>query len=244
MTKCAKCGTGWTSSGLPLCPICGTKVPVPVAAAPTRVADPIPLIEMPAAEAAVAARETSVAVLEPPPEPRKPEPPPELRRPKTEILPVPEPEPPPLMLKKEFLVDAEPRLRLVDPSAADIPVQRDLPSPTRPLIGPLVLGSMAFVPALLLPLTAVFEGTRVLGVLGFCMAGFFAPFAPIAWMVGLAAEQRRRDQGLRPERAVTLGRKLGQAATLALVGELTLLLIAVAALRLSGKFPGSFWAYF
>ena len=234
MTKCAKCGTGWTSSGLPLCPICGTKVPEPVAAAPARVADPIPLIEMPAAEPAIAARQSAVAVLERPPE---------IRKPRTEILPVPEPEPPPVLLKKEFPVDPEPRLRLVDPSAADIPVQRDLPSPTRPLIGPLVLGGLAFVPALLVPLTAAFEATRVLGVLGFCMAGFFAPFAPIAWMVGLAAEQRRRDQGLRPERTVTLGRKLGQAATLALVGELTLLLIAVAALRLAGKFPGSFWSY-
>ncbi|RPH45431.1 MAG: hypothetical protein EHM91_07655, partial [Planctomycetota bacterium] len=171
MTKCAKCGTGWTSSGLPLCPICGTKVPEPVAAAPARVADPIPLIEMPAAEPAVAACKSSVAVLERPPEPRKPKPEiqpvPELRRPKTEILPVPEPEPPPMLLKKEFPVDAEPRLRLIDPSAADIPVQGDLPSPTRPLIGPLVLGAMAFVPVLLIPLTAAFEATRVLGVLGF-----------------------------------------------------------------------------
>jgi hypothetical protein len=75
------------------------------------------------------------------------------------------------------------------------------------------------------------------------MAGFFAPFAPIAWMVGLTAEQRRRDQGFRPERAVTLGRTLGQVATLVLVAELTVGLIAIAALRLSGKFPGSFWSY-
>jgi hypothetical protein len=198
----------------------------------------VPLIELPAAEPAVALKAAATALLESPPEVRKPRT--EIRKPRTEILPAPEPLP---VLKKEYPVVAESHLRLIDPSAADIPVQQDLPSPRRPLVGPLVLGAIAFVPALLLPLAAVFESTRVMGVLGFCMAGFFAPFAPIAWMVGLAAEQRRRDQGLRPERAVTLGRTLGQIATLVLVAEMTLGLIAVAALRLSGKFPGSFWSY-
>jgi len=181
---------------------------------------------MPAAEPA--AHKSSVAMLERPPE---------VRKPKTVILPAPEP-----VLKKEDPVEVESHLKLLDPSAADIPVQKDLPSPTRPLVTPLILGSLAFVPVLLVPLTTAFEGTRVLGVLGFCMAGFFAPFAPIAWMVGLAAEQRRRDQRLRPERAVTLGRMLGQAATLILVAELSIALIAVAALRLSGSFPSSFWS--
>lgn len=216
MVKCAKCGTGWTSSGLPLCPICGTKVPEPVAASKP-LPDPVPLIEMPAAEPA-AVRKNGSAVMEM------------------------APEPPPVMMK-EYPVEAEPRLKILDPSAADIPVQKDLPSPTRPLIGPLILGLLAFVPALLVPVTTAFEASRVLGVLGFCMAGFFAPFAPIAWMVGLSAEQRRRDQGLRPERTVTLGRRFGQAATMVLVAELTIGLIAVAALRLSGKFPSSFWSY-
>src|SRR5262245_28800987 len=204
MVKCAKCGTGWTSSGLPLCPVCGTRVP-------ERTPDPVPLIEMPPAE----------------PAPRKSG---------TAILPVP-------VMEKEAAVEPEPRLRLVDPSAENIPVQKDLPSPKRPLVGPLVLGALAFVPALLLPLTAAFEDSRVLGVLGFCMAGFFAPFAPIAWMVGLGAEKRRRDQGLRPERTVTPGRTLGQLATLVRVGEVTVGFLALAALRLSGKCPGSFWSY-
>jgi hypothetical protein len=217
MVKCAKCGTGWTSSGLPLCPICGTRVP-----APTPPPDPVPLIEMPAAEPEPES-ETALA-----PAPRKNG---------TAVLPAP-------VVKKEEPVVAETRLKLLDPSAADIPVQKDLPAPTRPLVGPLVLGSLAFVPALLLPVTVAFEATRVLGVLGFCMAGFFAPFAPIAWIVGLVAERRRRDQGLRPERSVTLGRTLGQAATMVLVGELTVGLIAISALRLSGRFPSSFWQVF
>lgn len=251
MTKCTKCGTGWTSSGLPLCPICGTKVPGPITASQP-VADPIPLIEMPAAEPAVV-HKNGTAVLEAPPE---------IRKPKTELRPAPRPEPPPAakkdtvvlrpsdppsspLIKEMNPVEAESRrFRLLDPSAAEIPAQKELPSPARPLIAPLIFGSLAFVPAVLVPLTLAFESTRVLGVMGFCMAGFFAPFAPIAWMVGLSAEQRRRDQALRPERAVTLGRKLGQIATLVLVGEMTVFLVAIAALRLSGSFPHTFWSVF
>jgi hypothetical protein len=292
MTKCTKCGTGWTSSGLPLCPICGTKVPGPITAS-RPVADPIPLIQMPAPSFAKAAegkaepaavRKNGTAVLEPPPDPRKaktevrPKPPvlrwdppenPDVRIkllepsaldapvqkdppapappavPKKETVVLSASEPAPLPPMKEMNpVEAESRFRLLDPSAADIPVQKELPSPARPLIAPLIFGSLAFVPAILVPLTMAFESTRVLGVLGFCMAGFFAPFAPIAWMVGLSAEQRRRDQALRPERAVTLGRKLGQVATLVLVGEMTVFLVAIAALRLSGSFPHTFWSVF
>ncbi len=272
MTKCTKCGTGWTSSGLPLCPICGTKVPAPVAAS-TPVPDPIPLIEMPAPEPA-AVRKNGTAVMEPPVDLRKaktelrpkppmlrikvlepsaldvpaqkdppaPEPLPEAKK-DTVILRASEPPPSPPM-KEMCPVEAESRFRLLDPSAAEIPAQKELPSPARPLIAPLIFGSLAFVPAVLIPLTMAFESTRVLGVLGFCMSGFFAPFAPIAWMVGLSSEQRRRDQSLRPERSVTLGRKLGQIATLTLVGEMTVLLIAIAALRLSGNFPHTFWSVF
>jgi hypothetical protein len=133
-------------------------------------------------------------------------------------------------------------LQSADPSAAALPAAKQLPLPSKPLQGPLVLGALAYVAVLLLPLTLAFESHRVLGVLGFCMAGFFAPFAPIAWMVGTAAEKRRREQGLRPERQVALGRLLGQWGTMLLVSELTLGLVSVAALRLSGKFPVSFWA--
>ena len=96
----------------------------------------------------------------------------------------------------------------------------------------------------LLPLTVAFESSRVLGVLGFCLTAFFVPFAPIAWTAGLIAEQRRRDQGLRPENSVSLGRLLGQWATLLLVSEVTLALMGIACLRLSGRFPFSFWAPF
>jgi hypothetical protein len=147
-------------------------------------------------------------------------------------------------IKKEDPVEVHPRLQLIDASAMDVPIQKELPAPARPMNGPLILGLMAFIPALVLPLTLAFEGTRVLGVLGFCMAGFFAPFAPIAWMAGLSAEKRRREQGLRPERQVSLGRLLGQSATMLLVAEMTIGLIAIAALRLSGKFPNTFWSLF
>jgi len=137
----------------------------------------------------------------------------------------------------------KPTTRLFRVSAA-INAPATLPAPARPTIGPLILGFLAFVPTLLLPLTLAFEGTRVLGVLGFCMSGFFAPFAPIAWIVGLHSEKRRRDQGLRTEPQVAAGRLLGQCATLILVAEMTLALVGIAALRLSGKFPPSFRAYF
>lgn len=259
MVKCANCGTGWTSSGLPLCPVCGTKVPEPAKAAPEPAPAPVPepepevLTPMAAPEAAV--HKNGSAVLELPPEIRKeaaashPYIFPQLKR--VEPAPLPEPAPVPApapvpepVVKKEEPVEVSPRLQLLDASAMDVPIQRELPAPARPMNGPLILGILAFVPALVLPLTLAFESTRVLGVLGFCMGGFFAPFAPIAWMAGLSAEKRRREQGLRAERQVSVGRLLGQAATLVLVAEMTAGLVAIAALRLSGKFPNTFWSYF
>lgn len=232
MVKCANCGTGWTSSGLPLCPVCGTKVPTPAAVA--KPPQPAAHAPMAAPEAAAACKSAS-AVLEVPPGIRREEP--------RIVERAVEPARPPVM-KKEEPVEAEPRLQLLDASAVDVPVQKERPAPARPLNGPLILGVLAFVPALVLPLAVAFEATRVLGVLGFCMSGFFAPFAPIAWMVGLAAEKRRRDQDLRPERRVSIGRRMGQAATLLLVAEMTVSLVAIAALRLAGKFPATFWSYF
>ena len=97
------------------------------------------------------------------------------------------------------------------------------------------------VPVLVLPFAMAFENHRVIGILGFTLAGFFAPFAPIAWLAGLAAEKRRREQGLRPEGRVTLGRLLGQWGTLLFMAQATFALIAIAAMRLSSKFPPSFW---
>jgi hypothetical protein len=233
MVTCAKCGTGWTSSGLPLCPVCGTKVETP-AAPPER--DPV--IEIPAA----CPRKNGSAVLEVPLELRMP--PVQLVEPTPSIPDVKEAAP----MMHETPVESRKtdsrilqRLQISDPSAI-LPVVKDLPAPTRPLNGPLVLGILAYVGVILLPMAVFFESHRVLGVLGFCMAGFFAPFAPIAWMVGLNAEKRRRDQGLRAESRVSLGRLLGQWGTLLLVSEATIALVGIAALRLAGKFPVSFWA--
>jgi hypothetical protein len=41
---------------------------------------------------------------------------------------------------------------------------------------------------------------------------------------------------------VSLGRILGQWGTLLLVAEVTVALVGIAALRLSGRFPVTFWA--
>lgn len=139
-----------------------------------------------------------------------------------------------------------PATRLVDPSvvaAAAVAATKpgDLPSPARPLNGPLILGVLALVTVVMLPATIVFESSRILGILGFCMSGFFVPFAPIAWISGLSAEKRRREQGLKPESRVVLGRLLGQWGTLLLVAEITAALVLISGLRLAGKFPSSFW---
>jgi len=271
MVKCHKCGTGWTSQGLPLCPICGTRVEEPAAAAKA-VAAPVAAekaarsarLEAPAEPPKIQIKKVEPFVptlkhAEPvvaPPEPvriQKVEPAPaEPPKPRVEA----EPFVPTVVLKtsapktelrreppKPASGDFE-RLELSDPSAISLPVIRELRTTSRPLSGPLILGFLAYVGVFLLPLTVAFESSRVLGVLGFCMTAFFAPFAPIAWMAGLSAEKRRRDQGLRPENPVALGRLLGQWATLLLVSEVTLALIGIAALRLAGRFPLSFWAPF
>ena len=60
MVKCHKCGTGWTSSGLPICPICGTKVQEP--AATPKVAAPVPILA--AADSAPRKAANGSAVIE------------------------------------------------------------------------------------------------------------------------------------------------------------------------------------
>ena len=104
---------------------------------------------------------------------------------------------------------------------------------------PLVLGALAYVTAFLLPLTLLLEHHRVVGVLGFCLSAFFAPFAPISWIVG---ERTERLGGEADRWKGRTGRRLGQGGTLILVAELTLILLLIATLRLSGSFPASFWA--
>jgi len=134
---------------------------------------------------------------------------------------------------------------LVDASVAllstGIPQMKELPRPARPLNGPLILGVLALVTGILLPITVAFQSNRVLGIMGFCLSGFFVPFPPIAWIAGLAAEKRRREQGLSPERRVVLGRLLGQWGTLLLITEVMAVLILIAGLRLAGKLPPTFW---
>jgi hypothetical protein len=287
MVKCATCGTAWTSSGLPLCPVCGTRVEEPVASSKSPKEDrrpaPVPLINYVSTDSSGRKASNGKAVLEISPEFRNSESrvPGQLRvvdlapvqapvlEPKLETYIFPQlkrvepspaiaslPAPVPTVNEARPMPLAPPETRkpetrvlriteAIDASAI-LPVQagaKILPGPARPMNGPLILGFLAFVPALMLPLTVAFEGSRVLGILGFCMSGFFAPFAPIAWIAGLSAEKRRRDQGLRSERRVSIGRLLGQGATLILVAELTLALVGIAALRLSGKFPNSFWSY-
>ncbi len=288
MVKCATCGTAWTSSGLPLCPVCGTRVDEPVASSkPPKEdhrPDPVPVINYASSDGSARKSSNGSAVLEVPPELRMSEPrftvqprtadPAAAQTPAQDLKPEPyiftqlkraqptpmiAPPPAPMGTPNEAfpLPEAPVEIRkpgtriLRNPHAIDasaiLPAQvgaKYLPAPARPMNGPLILGFLAFVPALLLPLSIAFEGTRVLGILGFCMSGFFAPFAPIAWIAGLSAEKRRRDQGLRSERRVSIGRLLGQGATLLLVAEMTLVLVGIAALRLSGMVPSTFRAYF
>jgi hypothetical protein len=119
---------------------------------------------------------------------------------------------------------------------------KTLPMPARPLSAPLVLGVFAALAALFLPMTVALEGNRIFGILGVCVSGLLLPIAPLAWIAGLAAERRRREQGLRTERRVLVGRLLGQWGTMLLAAEGTLGLFLVAAFRITGKFPISFWA--
>jgi hypothetical protein len=256
MVKCSKCGTGWTSSGLPLCPVCGTKVdaPEPVAT------EALPAPAHPYVVQTTALQETvkknGSAVLDVPVEIRKaapPEPqpysfpilkpapvePPKVEAKPAEPPPEVKPAPAPVVIAKEKPVEMSP----IDASAVNLPIQelKQLRISSRPLNGPLILGCLAYVSVLVLPIAFAFESHRVIGILGFTLAGFFAPFAPIAWLAGLATEKRRREQGLRPEGRVTLGRLLGQWGTLLFVAQATFGLIAVAAMRLYSRFPPTFW---
>lgn len=260
MVTCAKCGTAWTSSGLPFCPICDTRIEEPAASSKeARRPDPVPVIHRASSDGSAREASYGSAVLEASTELRAPEAralpwfeaadpaPVEVLKPEPETTLMPSPAPlneasPSPENQKETQV-----LRIPQDESAILSMRawaENLRAPARPMNGPLILGLLAFVPALLLPLTLAFEGTRVLGILGFCVSGFSAPFAPIAWIAGLSVEKRRRDQGLRAERRVSIGRWLGQAATLTLVVEMTLALVGIAALRLSGKFPPSFWSGF
>src|SRR6185295_1313109 len=67
--------------------------------------------------------------------------------------------------------------------------EQSLPTPARPLNAPLILGVLAAVTAVMLPITMAFENHRIIGIIGFCLSGFFLPFAPIAWVAGLSAEK-------------------------------------------------------
>jgi len=121
--------------------------------------------------------------------------------------------------------------------AAPRPAAKRLPAPARPLTVPLVLGVIAPLAGLLLPLTAAMERNRIVGVLGVCVCGLLVPLAPLAWIAGLAAERRRREQGLRAERRVVVGRLLGQWGTFVLAAEGAIALLTVSAMRLVGKLP-------
>jgi hypothetical protein len=140
--------------------------------------------------------------------------------------------------RKPAVVDAS----CILAAASWTPLEKgEWPQPARPFNGPLILGSLAVAAAALLPVTAALESHRMFAIMGFCLSGFLLPFPPIAWIAGLAAEKRRREQHLRVERRVVAGRMLGQGATLLLIAEGTLGLLFVAAMRLNGKFPDTFW---
>jgi hypothetical protein len=240
MPKCIKCGATWTTTGLALCPICGHKVD----AAPEGPADrPKPeLAPVRVATASAAAtprlhRGTTVRIPpDPLPAPAKsseekaaPAPRPAAAETKDEgVRPIP---PPPAPARR-----LEPSVKILATGPMAVPLLE------RPPVGPLVLGALSLVAGILLPLTLTFEGNRIFGVLGFCMSGFFAPFAPVGWIAGLIAERRRSERGLEPEPRIVAGRLLGQWGTLLLIGEMTVGLILVAGLRLAGRLPSTFWA--
>ena len=254
MPKCPKCAASWTTSGMANCPICSAKVE------PSAAVEPSQARLEPAS--APAGRTNGTAVLKPLPthetsvEAAVPDlkityfPKPQGRPGTPPTRPIPPKEEPPMEkeridLPKEESKPLRASTRLVDASVALLAVQPRsdtiLPSPARPLNAPLVLGVLAMVTGILLPLSIAFESNKIMGVMGFCLAGFFVPFAPIAWIAGLSAEKRRREQGLRPEHRVVLGRQLGQWGTLLLVAEVTVALILIAALRLGGTLPSTFF---
>jgi hypothetical protein len=75
MVKCAKCGTAWTSSGLPLCPVCGTREEEPFASSKTpkedRRPDPELVIRCASLDSSGSKPSNGSAVLEVPPELRR-----------------------------------------------------------------------------------------------------------------------------------------------------------------------------
>lgn len=251
MATCTKCETFWTTAGMTHCPVCSTAV------------DTEEVVTEPSREVvktATTRRNNGTAVLE------KPKDPP---RPKTRPLPTPEPEPgpppipmPPIIKEEPIKVTMFPKPEkpvepvevaagdpMGDPMSVDASVtlmkpaveSKSLPMPARPLNGPLILGLLAAVTAVMLPVTMAYEDHRIIGIIGFCLSGFFLPFAPIAWIAGLSAEKRRREQQLRPERRVVVGRVLGQVGTMLLVAEATVALVLIAGFRLAGSFPSTFW---
>lgn len=141
--------------------------------------------------------------------------------------------PPPARTTITELVDASVLVDRIRPLQG----KKALPAPARPLTAPLVLGVVAVLAGLLVPLTAALERNRIVGVLGFCVCGLLLPLAPLAWIAGLAAEQRRREQGLRVERRVVVGRLLGQWGTLLLAAEGAIAYLIVAAFRVVGRLP-------
>jgi len=249
MSKCAICKTSWTSQGMTLCPICGAKVEgAEIGMQTTRIQRPTQVHRPTPIEGAKENKTNGTAVLTAPAAPaevRKAEPapvpvaPPHVAPPRgaSPAIASPEVAPPQIAPAPEPLVQDS----VVLPMTRPAPAEKRLPSPARPLNAPVVLGVLALVSVLLLPVTLAFESHRILGILGFCASGFFVPFGPIAWIAGLGAEKRRREQGLRPEARVVLGRVLGQTGTLLLMAEVTAALILIAGLRLSGQLPGSFW---
>jgi hypothetical protein len=251
MSKCAICKTSWTSQGMTLCPICGAKVEgEEIGTQTTRIQRPTQFHRPASIEGARQNKTNGTAVLTAPAAPaevRKAEPtpapvapsqvaPPRVASPEGASSPVASPQIAPAPAAEPLVQDS---VVLAAPQAAG--AEKRLPAPARPLNAPLVLGLLALVAVLLLPVTLLFESHRILGILGFCASGFFVPFGPIAWMAGLGAEKRRREQGLRPESRVVVGRVLGQAGTLLLMAEVTAVLIVIAGLRLSGQLPGTFW---
>ncbi len=270
MSKCLKCAASWTIPGMAMCPICGTKVGEPAASEPSqmKLEPEMAGLKGSSVSGTASARLSKSAILQSAPDGRLPatasaprdgsttalpkakvsDPDPELKVPS---FPTAEPKPQETLdSSRTDLPTVETPLRVstrrVDASvtllSTGLPAEQNLPRPARPFNGPLILGLLAMVTGLLLPITVAFQSNRVLGIMGFCLSGFFVPFPPIAWIAGLAAEKRRREQGLRPERQVVLGRLLGQWATLLLITEMTALLLLIAGLRLAGTLPPTFWA--
>lgn len=218
MASCSICKTTWSSAGMTLCPMCGAKVEGGV---------PELVMSRASGHRESGSNGAAIAMLAP-------------ERPKTEL--------------RSPQTDADTRLEIpvmfpvtASTSVSEAPTKVQVsdpppPAPPRPSNAPLFLGLLALVPGLLLPATLLFEGHRILGILGFCLTGFMVPFAPIGWMAGLSAEKSCRAQCLRPGFRIVFGRVLGQAGTLLLTAEVMGVLLLIAGLRLAGRFPVTFWS--